>query len=43
MISFTPSEEQQLIIDTVRRYAVDRMRPAAYEADEKRAIPSEMR
>jgi alkylation response protein AidB-like acyl-CoA dehydrogenase len=42
MISFTPSEEQQLIIDTVRRYAVDRMRPAAYEADEKRAIPSDI-
>ncbi len=29
MISFTPSDEQQLMIETVRRYATERMRPAA--------------
>lgn len=39
MISFTPTDEQQLIIDTVRRYATERMRAAAHEADERRATP----
>src|SRR4029078_12107159 len=28
MISFTPNDEQQLIIETVRRYATERVRPA---------------
>ncbi|NWG20616.1 MAG: acyl-CoA dehydrogenase family protein [Chloroflexi bacterium] len=42
MISFAPSEEQQLIIDTVRRYATDRLRPAAYDADETRTIPPDI-
>jgi alkylation response protein AidB-like acyl-CoA dehydrogenase len=42
MISFTPSEEQQLIIDTVRRYATERMRPAAHDADEGRCTPSDI-
>ena len=27
MISFTPNDEQQLIIETVRRYATERVRP----------------
>ncbi len=38
MISFTPTAEQQLIVETVRRYAAERMRPAAHDADESRAI-----
>ena len=42
MISFTPSEEQQLIMDTVRRFAAERMRPAAHDADEQRAVPSDI-
>ncbi|HWQ11404.1 MAG TPA: acyl-CoA dehydrogenase family protein [Roseiflexaceae bacterium] len=42
MISFTPSEEQQLIVDTVRRYALERMRPAAHEADERRYTPDDI-
>lgn len=42
MISFTPSEEQQLIIDTVRRYAADRLRPVSYDADETRTIPADI-
>lgn len=34
MVSFTPTEDQQLLIDTIRRYAHDNMRPAAHEHDE---------
>src|SRR5919204_5310164 len=42
MISFTPTDEQQLIIETVRRYATERLRPAAHDADENRAVPPEI-
>jgi acyl-CoA dehydrogenase len=42
MISFTPSEEQQLIAETVRRYAAERLRPAAHEADERRCAPADV-
>lgn len=42
MISFTPSDEQQLIIDTVRRFANERMRTAAHDADESRSTPNEI-
>jgi acyl-CoA dehydrogenase len=42
MISFTPGEEQQLIIDTVRRYAAERLRPVAHDADEARATPADV-
>src|SRR6266516_3980734 len=42
MISFTPNDEQQLIIETVRRYATERMRPAAHDADERGATPPEI-
>jgi alkylation response protein AidB-like acyl-CoA dehydrogenase len=42
MISFTPSEEQQLIVETVRRFAAERMRPAAHDADEGRVTPPEL-
>lgn len=39
MISFTPTDEQQLLIDTIRRYALNDMRPAAHDADEDSALP----
>lgn len=39
MISFTPTDEQQMLIDTVRRYSTDVVRPAAHEADESGAFP----
>jgi alkylation response protein AidB-like acyl-CoA dehydrogenase len=42
MISFTPNDEQQLIIETVRRYATERVRPAAHDADENGATPPEI-
>jgi alkylation response protein AidB-like acyl-CoA dehydrogenase len=37
MISFTPTDEQELIIATVRRFASERVRPSAHDADETRA------
>lgn len=42
MISFTPNDEQSLIIETVRRYATERLRPAAHDADERREAPAEL-
>ncbi|MDZ7845131.1 MAG: acyl-CoA dehydrogenase family protein [Anaerolineales bacterium] len=35
MYSFTPTEEQQMLIDAVGRYAENDLRPAAREADEE--------
>lgn len=42
MISFTPNDEQQMLIDTIRRYAVNDVRPAAHEADETGAFPADV-
>lgn len=42
MITFTPSDEQQLIIETVRRYATERVRKVAHDVDESRSIPAEI-
>jgi acyl-CoA dehydrogenase len=42
MISFTPTDEQQLIIETVRRYAAERLRPLAHDADETGTTPPEI-
>lgn len=39
MVSFQPSEEQQLIRDTVASFAREQIRPAAREADETGRIP----
>jgi acyl-CoA dehydrogenase len=39
MISLTPTEEQQMLIDTVRRYATHDVRPCAHDADETGAFP----
>jgi alkylation response protein AidB-like acyl-CoA dehydrogenase len=39
MISFEPSEEQQLVRDTVASFAREQIRPAAREADESGDIP----
>ncbi|MBZ0289809.1 MAG: acyl-CoA dehydrogenase family protein, partial [Anaerolineae bacterium] len=40
MVSFTPTEEQQLLVDTIRRYAVNDVRKVAHEADEDSRPPS---
>ncbi len=42
MISFTPGDEQQLVIDTVRRFASEQLRPLAHDADEQRSTPAEV-
>ncbi|HVU13179.1 MAG TPA: acyl-CoA dehydrogenase family protein, partial [Phototrophicaceae bacterium] len=40
MVDFTPTEEQQQLIDTIKRYAANDIEPAAHEADENEHIPS---
>lgn len=35
MVSFTPTEDQQLLIDTINRYATQDIRKTAHEQDEK--------
>lgn len=42
MYSFDPSEEQVMLIDAVRRYAIDDLRAAAREADEEEQLPVEL-
>ena len=42
MIDFEPSEEQQLIVETVRQFAANEIRPRAREADEAGEIPDEV-
>lgn len=39
MTSFAPTEEQQLIIETIGRFAREKVRPVAHDADEERALP----
>ena len=39
MISFTPTEDQQLLIDTINRYAKNNMRAVAHDADEDSQPP----
>lgn len=38
MYSFEPNEEQQMLIDTVRRFAVNDLRAKAHDADEESAF-----
>jgi len=40
MIDFEPSEEQALIVDTVRQFATNEVRKAARDADEAGALPA---
>jgi len=40
MIDFSPTEEQQLIVETVRQFAEKEVRPAGRPADETGEIPS---
>lgn len=39
MISFTPTEEQQMLVGAVRRYSENDVRPIAHEADESGELP----
>lgn len=42
MYSFEPSEEQKMLIDAVRRYAIDDLRIAARDGDEEKQLPSNL-
>jgi alkylation response protein AidB-like acyl-CoA dehydrogenase len=42
MYSFEPSEEQQMLVDVVNRYAMNDLRPIAHDAEENLEIPSEI-
>jgi alkylation response protein AidB-like acyl-CoA dehydrogenase len=39
MVSFTPTEDQQLLIETINRYATRDVRPAIHDADEASEPP----
>ncbi len=42
MYSFQPSEEQQMLVDAIKRYAMDDLREAARDADEEGQLPPEL-
>ncbi len=42
MMSFTPSEEQRMIVDTVSAFARDALRPKARDADEACGVPADV-
>ncbi len=42
MVSFTPTEDQQLLISTINRYAINDVRKAAHEADEASSPPMDV-
>lgn len=42
MLSFTPTEEQQMLITTVRRFAENDLQPGAHERDELGSMPHEL-
>jgi alkylation response protein AidB-like acyl-CoA dehydrogenase len=42
MYSFEPNEEQQMLVDTVGKYAGNDLRPAAHDAEESRELPKKL-
>ncbi|MBC8508328.1 MAG: acyl-CoA dehydrogenase family protein [Anaerolineales bacterium] len=42
MYSFQPSEEQQMLVDAIKRYAMDDLRAAARDADEEGTLPPKL-
>ncbi len=42
MYSFSPSEEQQMLVDAIKRYAMDDLRAAARDADEEGHLPLDL-
>jgi alkylation response protein AidB-like acyl-CoA dehydrogenase len=42
MYSFTPTNEQTMLIDWVSRFARDDLRPAAHDAEETRELPTDL-
>jgi alkylation response protein AidB-like acyl-CoA dehydrogenase len=42
LVSFTPSDEQQQLMDTIRRYSVNDVQGIAHDIDESREIPADV-
>jgi acyl-CoA dehydrogenase len=42
MYSFDPSEEQKMLIETVSKYAINDLRPAARDAEEEKTLPPKL-
>ena len=42
MIDFQPTDEQQLVIDTVRQFAQNEIRPVARESEEAAKLPEKV-
>jgi alkylation response protein AidB-like acyl-CoA dehydrogenase len=42
VLDFAPDEEQELVVETVRAFAAEELRPRAREADEARKLPAEV-
>ncbi len=42
MVSFTPSDDQKQLIETIRRFAINDVHPAAHEADEHAELPAHL-
>src|SRR5262249_5618118 len=42
MYSFDPTEEQQMLIDAVNKYAFNDLRPAAHEAEESHELSKKL-
>jgi acyl-CoA dehydrogenase len=42
MYSFDPTEEQQMLVEAVGKFAVNDLRPAAHEAEESRELPKRL-
>ena len=42
MYSFDPTEEQQMLVDAINKYALNNLRVAAREAEESRELPTKL-
>jgi len=42
MYSFEPSEEQQMLIDAIHRYAINDLRTKSHDADEEAQLPPDL-
>ena len=42
MYAFEPSDEQKMLVDAIRRYSTNDLRPAAHEADETSQLPEDL-
>ncbi|MCC6955948.1 MAG: acyl-CoA dehydrogenase family protein, partial [Anaerolineales bacterium] len=42
MYSFDPTEEQQMLVEAIHRYARNDLRPAMHDADEANALPERL-